>query len=289
MIDARLHRTDAFCTFRYLDALNSSQRTFVCPNKNGRATGEHMNLSHIAVSETGLRRSNNEDAVLFVMPDKPWTAQSLGVLAVVSDGMGGLDRGEKASALVIDTLSKAYYRGPGSPAEKLREATVEANNAVAIEAKISSKKMGATCTAAVICEDFLHFAHVGDSRAYIFLGGALTQVTADHTAANEMALSGAMRHSDQTMLFNPHALTKAMGTEFSNTCRADVFSERNDLQKGDCILLCSDGLYLHVSDEELEAALRQKRSLKEATDKLVKLVLKRGALDNFSFILIEVN
>lgn len=226
---------------------------------------------------------------MFVKPDKPWLAQSLGVLAVVSDGMGGLDRGEKASALVIDTLSKAYYRGPGSPAEKLREATVEANNAVAIEAKISSKKMGATCTALVICEDLLHFAHIGDSRAYILKGQEFTRCTTDHTAANEMALSGGMRHSDQTMLFNPHALTKAMGTAFSNTCRADIFSVRNDLQKGDRILLCSDGLYLHVSDEEMGEALRQKKPLKAVTDGLVKLVLKRGALDNFSFIIIAAD
>lgn len=248
-----------------------------------------MNLSHLTVSETGLRRTNNEDAVLFEKPEKPWLAQSLGTLAVVSDGMGGYQRGEKASALVVEVLRDEYFRGMGTPAEKLRDAAVKANNAVAIEAKISGLKMGATCTAAVICEDHIHFMHIGDSRAYILAGGELEQKTADHTAANEMAHSGVMRHSDQTMLFNPHALTKAMGVEFSADCRADVFSVRNDLQKGDRILLCSDGLYLHVNDDELGAALRQIKSLKEVTDHLVKLVMKRGALDNFSFIIIEVN
>lgn len=246
-----------------------------------------MNLSHMMVSETGLRRTNNEDAVLFLKPDKPWLAQSLGTLAIVSDGMGGYERGEKASAMVVDMISKDYFQGMGQPAEKLSQAAIKANNAVAIEARISSQKMGATCTALVILKDQLHFLHIGDSRGYILLNGELTQMTTDHTAANEMASSGGMRHSDQTMLFNPHALTKAMGVEFSNACQADVISVKNNLEKGDRILLCSDGLYLHVKDAELSTILQQKKPLKDITDQLVKLVLQRGALDNFSFILIE--
>ncbi len=247
-----------------------------------------MNLRYQSVSETGLRRTNNEDAVLYAVPDKPWLAQSLGTLAAVSDGMGGLERGEKASALVVDTLRRDYFRGAGTPAQKLREAAVKANNAVAIEAQISGKKMGATCTALALCSDQLHYMHIGDSRAYTLTGGKFEQKTTDHTAANEMAHSGVMRHTDQTLLFNPHALTRAMGVELSSTCRADVFSEPNNLQKGDRILLCSDGLYIHVSDEELAAHMRGKQSIKEISDKLVKLVLKRGAHDNFSFIFIEV-
>ncbi len=246
-----------------------------------------MNLNHMMVSETGLRRTNNEDAVLFMKPDKPWLAQSLGTLAVVSDGMGGYERGEKASAMVVEVLSKDYFQGMGQPAEKLRQAAIKANNAVAIEARAASIRMGATCTAVVVLEDFLHFMHIGDSRAYLLTGGALKQMTLDHTAANEMANSGVMRHSDQTMLFNPHALTRAMGVELSGSCQADVFSVRNQLQKGDRILLCSDGLFLHVKDAELEEILLQKKPLKDITDQLVKLVLQRGALDNFSFIIIE--
>jgi protein phosphatase len=247
-----------------------------------------MHFSHITVSETGLRRSNNEDAALFVLPDRPWLARSMGVMAIVSDGMGGYERGEKASALVVDTVHKSYYRDVGEPLQKLRNAAIEANNAVAIEAKISSQKMGATCTALAICDDQLHFMHIGDSRAYIYSANALRQCTADHTAANEMAQASAMRHSEETMVFNPHALTKAMGMSFSNTCQADVFSKPNNLQVGDRILLCSDGLYLHVSDEELSEVMQHKKSIKEASDQLVKWVMKRGALDNFTFILAEV-
>jgi protein phosphatase len=248
---------------------------------------QNMHLSHISVSETGLRRSNNEDAVIFVEPEKPWLTQSMGVLAVVSDGMGGYERGEKASAMVVDILNKSYYRELGQPLENLRRAAIEVNNAVAIEAKISGQRMGATCTAVVICDDQLHFMHIGDSRAYIYTGDELHQCTNDHTAANELAHSQGMRHSDQTMIFNPHALTKAMGMKFSNECQADIFSRKNNLQKGDRILLCSDGLYIHVNDEDLRTALNPKKSLKQVTDQLVKWVMKRGALDNFTFLLIE--
>lgn len=239
------------------------------------------------VSQTGLRRTNNEDAVLWMTPGKPWVEQCLGTLAIVSDGMGGYQRGEKASAMVVDVLSKHYFKDVGQPADRLREAALKANNAVAIEAIASSQKMGATCTALVMLKEQLHFLHIGDSRGYILHRGELVQMTRDHTAANEMTGSASMRHSEQTLLFNPHALTKAMGVEVSNSCQADVFSVKNRLEKGDRILLCSDGLYLHLKDEELALILQQKNSLKEITDQMVKLVLQRGAADNFSFILIE--
>lgn len=240
------------------------------------------------VSETGLRRTNNEDAVLFVKPEKPWIEQSLGIMAVVSDGMGGYERGEKASAMVVDVLRKVYYKDIGQPEEKLRQAGIKANNAVAIEGFTSSIKMGATCTAMVILEDQLFVLHIGDSRCYLQKGGELRQITHDHTAANEMARSASLNTSEQTMLFNPHALTKAMGIKFFNSCQADVFALKNDLVAGDRILLCSDGVYLHIDNDELNEILQEKQPIKATTDKMVKLILQRGALDNFSFILIEV-
>jgi len=239
------------------------------------------------VSETGLRRSNNEDAVLFHKPEKPWTEQSMGILAVVSDGMGGYARGEKASAMATDILREEYYSGMGSPEERLKKAAVEVNNAIAREGIASGNRMGTTCTAIVVLKDKLYLLHIGDSRCYFYQSGMLRQITTDHTAANEMALSASLRSSDQTMFFNPHALTKAMGIELIDACHADVFSIPNTLDLGDRILLCSDGLFLHVKDHELQEVLQQKLPLKETSDKLVKMVMQRGAKDNFSFILMQ--
>lgn len=246
-----------------------------------------MKLIHAMVSETGLRRSNNEDAVLFYRPEKPWIEQSMGTLAAVSDGMGGYARGEKASSMAIDILQEVYYNGVGSPEETLQKAAVEVNNAIAKEGIASGHRMGTTCTAVAVLKDQLYFMHIGDSRCYFFQDGRLSQKTLDHTAANEMAQSSSLRSSEQTMYFNPHALTKAMGMELTDTCHADVFSIPNTLEKGDVILLCSDGLFLHVKDHELEGILQQKLTLKETTDKLVKMVVQRGAQDNFSFILMK--
>lgn len=246
-----------------------------------------MKLAYTMVSETGLRRTNNEDAVAFVKPDRPWIENSLGQLAIVSDGMGGYERGEKASAMVVDLLKESYYQGVGSPADKLRDAAIKVNNAVVMEGYASAQKMGATCTAVALLKDHLYCLHIGDSRCYLFQNGKLSQITTDHTAANELAKSASLRSSDQTLLFNPHALTKAMGVKFSNHCEADVFEVKNTLQSGDRILLCSDGLFLHVPNDELNEIMQQRKPLKETTDLLVKLVLQRGAKDNFSFILIE--
>ncbi len=245
-----------------------------------------MKLVHRMVSETGLRRSNNEDAILFLTPDKPWIEQCLGTLAIVSDGIGGYPKGEKASAMVIETLSQHYFKEVGQPADRLREAAIKANNTVAIEGMASSIKMGATCTAVAILKDDLYFLHVGDSRAYILQNNELTQVTLDHTVANEMAGSASVRHSEETMLYNPNALTRAMGVEAAKGSHADIFSVKNTLEKDDKMLLCSDGVHGHIKDNELRTILQQKKPLKEITDQLVKLILQRGATDNFSFILI---
>ena len=245
-----------------------------------------MKLVHSIVSETGSQRLNNEDAVLFMTPDKPWIEQCLGSLAIVSDGIGGYEKGEKASAMVVETLSKHYFKDAGQPADRLREAAIKANNSVALEARASSIRMGATCTAVAILEDALFFLHVGDSRAYILQGSELSQVTLDHTLANEMAGSASVRHSEQTMLFNPNALTRAMGVEATKGSHADIFSVKNTLEKGDKILLCSDGVHGHITDPELRNILMQQKSQKEITDQMVKLILQRGAKDNFSFILI---
>ncbi len=238
------------------------------------------------VSETGLQRLNNEDAVLFLTPDKPWLEQCLGTLAIVSDGIGGYPKGEKASAMIVDTLSKAYFKEAGQPATNLREAAIKANNTVAIEGMASSIKMGATCTAVAILKEELYFLHVGDSRAYLMQNGELRQLTLDHTLANEMAGSASVRHSEETMMFNPNALTRAMGVEASKGCHADIFSVKNNLNKDDKILLCSDGVHGHINDHELKDILHQKKALKEISDQMVKLILRRGATDNFSFILI---
>lgn len=246
-----------------------------------------MKLSYTTVSETGLRRSNNEDAVLFYTPEKPWIEQSMGTLAVVSDGMGGYERGEKASAMVVKILKDLYYKGVGAPDETLRQAALEVNNAIAREGNATAQRMGATCTAMVILKDQLYLLHIGDSRGYILQNGILKQITTDHTAANEMALSASLRNSENTMMFNPHALTKAMGIETTETCHADVFSIPNKLQKGDRIFLCSDGVTLHIKNQELEKILQQKTSVKETTDRLVKTIMQRGANDNFSFILMQ--
>lgn len=246
-----------------------------------------MKLNYSMVSETGLRRSNNEDAVLFYKPEKPWIEQSMGTLAVVSDGMGGYARGEKASAMAVDVLKDVYYNGVGSPEEKLKKAAVEVNNAIANEGIASGKRMGTTCTAVVVLKDQFYFLHIGDSRCYFFQDGTLSQKTTDHTAANEMAQSASLRSSEQTMYFNPHALTKAMGMELIEICHADVFAVPNTLEKGDRILLCSDGLFLHVKDHELQDILQKNLPLKDTTDMLVKMVTQRGAQDNFSFIIMQ--
>lgn len=248
-----------------------------------------MNFDYVAVSETGLKRSNNEDTVGVYIPDKPWLAQSMGYLAIVSDGMGGYAQGERASSLIVQLLPEKYYHSVGNPLTSLRQAAIIANNAVAEESLTNGEKMGATCTAVAIIQHALYVLHIGDSRCYTLINKKLEQITTDHTVIGEMSANGHLISPEITRAFNPHALTRAMGMQMVTQMNADVFSLNPSLNQKDKLFLCTDGVYLHLTDDEIKSILLKGESLEQIKNEIVRKVMKRGARDNFSFIIIEFN
>lgn len=245
-----------------------------------------MNLDFAIVSETGMRRINNEDAVLFVKPPKPWIEQAMGCLAIVADGMGGHSRGERASYLATEIIAREYYKKISQPISALKKALIEANNAIAIEGAKEKKGMGTTCTSAVILDNKIYLTHIGDSRCYLYKKGKLTLMTQDHTLENEIFYDEAGTNGNENLI-NRHVLTKSLGTETVDHCPADVFQLEETFENGDRLILCTDGLHGHISDYELQKNLEEEKSIKEISKKWVKTVLKRGAQDNFSFLIIE--
>jgi serine/threonine protein phosphatase PrpC len=245
-----------------------------------------VKLNYTIVSETGMRRSNNEDAVLFVKPSKPWIEQSMGCLAIVADGMGGHAKGEKASLLAVDIISSTYYSKIAQPIQSLKMAALQANNTIADEGERHQKGMGTTCTAIAIMSDKLYLFHIGDSRCYLFKKGKLQQLTIDHTLENEPHGSNNL-NDEGYILSNKHILTKSLGTEKRTECPAEVTLIEESFDIGDKLLLCTDGLYGHISEIEIQKTIENTKSLQEISKKWVKGVLQRGAHDNFSFILIE--
>ena len=221
-----------------------------------------------ALSDIGLHRKTNEDAVVAAPP-----------LYAVCDGMGGAQAGEVASALAAETLAAGVAGGLS-----LLAAAEAANAAVFARARGDSAHagMGTTLTAVLLEADVGHFVHVGDSRAYLWRDGELTQVSDDHSLVAEMVRGG--RLTEEEAAVHPHrsVLSRALGTE--SAVRFDEFAV--DLRVGDVLLLCSDGLSGPVAAPAMARALTL-RDVDEAARTLIHEARRQGGPDNITALVLR--
>lgn len=230
-------------------------------------------------SDIGKLRDINEDAFL-----------ADGTLFAVADGMGGHRAGEIASELALKTFRDAFGPPePGTPSDGVQEAmktAVHEANAV-IHGKAAGnpeyKGMGTTLTAAFFDGGRLFLAQIGDSRAYRFRDGAVSQLTVDHTLVAEMISRGEI--NDEIARIHPlrHVITRALGTY--DNIEADLSVEQ--LKPGDKILLCSDGLSSKIDDEKIRTKLAEAKTLTGAVGSLIKGALEAGGEDNITVVLAE--
>ncbi len=210
-------------------------------------------------------------------------------LFAVADGMGGHVGGEVAARLAVESLEQAFNREP--TAAGLQQAFVEANQAVWQESQSNPdvRGMGTTLTAVALVggrdgRDTLALANVGDSRAYVFSGSHIVQVTADHSLAEERMRHGEMTEEEAAVHPQRHILTRALGVYAE--VEADMWELQ--LQSGDRVVLCSDGLSNEVSMEEMGEVLAAESDPQAAAQKLVDLANERGGSDNITVVVIDV-
>jgi len=242
-------------------------------------------------SEIGLVRERNEDAA-HTDPDRRFF--------VVADGMGGRNGGDEAAALAIEVVCQQLERAreelaalaavPSAPARALIEALLEqaihaANRAVRERSQQSASKrgMGTTLEVLVVVGREAFIAHVGDSRTYVLRKGVAYRATVDHTVAQAMLSSGAMGAEEAERSPLRSALCNAIGPD----PRVVVDQIHVELEPGDRILLCTDGLYDEIDGAELAQGIAA-GSPGEALDHLIDEALRRGGHDNVTGILIEV-
>jgi len=257
-----------------------------------------VNLNVVARTEIGLVRETNEDA--FVVADL--TGGSLldeqrsakfevgkrGVLLAVSDGMGGHQAGEVASALVVESLrrSMAQQPAPGSSDALLEKAALRANLDVWTAARAPGREhMGATLTAVFIHDRTAHIAEVGDSRAYLVRSGHIKQVTRDQSYVQLMLDAGQMSPEQAKTSEFSSVILQAMGLKES----VQIALGRLDLRQRDCFILCSDGLSSLVSAEEIREIVLSSGPPDAVCDRLVDLSMKRGGGDNVTVIVAGVS
>lgn len=233
------------------------------------------------LSDVGCARANNEDSGRIIR-------DSSRLLVVVADGMGGHNAGEIASATAISVIEAAYGRMRAEPAGQLSQALRKANATIHQKSMQHAEThgMGTTCTALLLQDGYGYAAHVGDSRIYLIRENTIYLMTEDHSAVMQLVKSGDLTLEEARHHPDKNVVTRCLGT------RAQVevaeWPEPLPLQAGDHFLLCSDGLYDQVEDDEICAAVLG-REPGEACDELVRMTKKRGAPDNVTVAVIRLH
>lgn len=242
-----------------------------------------------SLTDVGRQRSNNEDSYLYWEPEPDEEFRRKGRLAIVADGMGGYEGGQEASRLAVETVRDVYdHAFNGNTQQALLAAFDSAHAAIQHYASEHAEfhGMGTTCTAFAIVGRQLWFAHVGDSRLYLIRSDTISRLTRDHSYVGRLVESGIVRSEDAETHPQRHILTAALGTG------EGVFPDTSDgpvaLEEGDTLVLCTDGLWSMVSDQELASAVRS-RTPAQSSSALVKMALERGGPDNITVLVLRIS
>jgi len=242
-----------------------------------------------SLSDVGLQRSNNEDSSLYWEPESEPEFLRKGRLAVIADGMGGYEGGQEASRLAVETVRHIYDRDfNGNPEQVLVAALKHAHQTIqryAIEHP-EFRGMGTTCTAIAIIKRQLYFAHVGDSRLYLIRHDSISRLTRDHSYVGRLVENGIVRSEDAESHPQRHILTAALGAGIHVT--PQVPDGPVALRDGDLLVLCTDGLWSQVGEQEM-LRIVQANPPAEACPQLVKLAHERGAPDNVTLQILRVS
>ncbi len=238
-------------------------------------------LQTIVACEKGPVRERNEDSVSVETGDScGWPEK--GTILIVADGMGGLHSGEIASAIVVKELPRAYFQSQNrNSVEALVQSISDVNQIVYRTSfnEIQERAMGSTVVAAVITNEILITANVGDSRAYICRNGNLRQLSKDHSLRKNHF---SMFEAGNAQILS-HVLTQAIGPLPEVTPHVSI----SKIFPEDIVLLCSDGLSSFVSDREIKDVLAN-IPFEDTTTELLKLVTDRKGDDNLSIVLTKI-
>lgn len=230
-------------------------------------------------SEQGLRK-NNEDRYL-VDPDHH--------LYMVADGMGGQDLGEQASGLateIIPQIVQQKLEAHTDVVTAIQEAFAEANRQIIDAGRkqpSGHRKMGTTAVMALQQDDQLYVASLGDSRAYLIRGDQVEQLTVDHSVAQALVLKGILKPEEARQSRWSNMLHKFLGcVDMADGADIRPFT----LEAGDRLLLGSDGLTNHASEEELRESVRRYPDPQECAEQLVRLALAHGSRDNVTCLVV---
>lgn len=240
-------------------------------NSNKNTAGQDISFG--SRTDIGYVRDHNEDSLIIIPP-----------LFAVADGMGGHEAGEIASEITVNTLAEL---APSHLDAEGLTAAVEAANYNVMKAPrqgIGRDGMGTTLTAAMLEGERLIIAQVGDSRAYLLHKGHLQQITRDHSLMADLIEAGQITPEEARVHPNRSVITRAIGSDIH--MRPDIYELNVDA--GDRILLCSDGLSSMISNNAIESIMRRQSDAQHCADELVTAALENGGADNVTVVVADV-
>lgn len=241
-----------------------------------------------AASDVGCQRENNEDSYLYWEPADDGEFSHKGRLAVVADGMGGHEGGQEASRIAAQTIQESYAADPGpDPQSALAAGFRRAHERVIQYATqhLQLRGMGTTATAVALTGNQLHFAHIGDSRLYRVHGAQIARLTRDHSYVGRLFENGVISAEEAEVHPQRHILTAALGT--GPEIPPDTPEHPITLDRGDSLILCTDGLWGLVADSDIRQLVAE-NSVGDACHELIQQARQRGGPDNITVIVLRL-
>jgi serine/threonine protein phosphatase PrpC len=246
----------------------------------GMPAYERLPVAWHGMSHPGMVRPQNEDRFSCVSFGK-WS------LYVVADGMGGHDAGEIASSIAVETVCREIEARTNQNEDPLRliEHVVQvANSNVKKEGVQRGSNMGTTLALALVADDTAYVANVGDSRVYWMENGSITQITEDHSLVAKLVAAGKMSKEEARNHPKSNLLYRTIGTD--EHIKVDTFQV--GLKKGGNLMLCTDGLWGEVSDENIHKLVSSVKDARSASEELIRMANAHGGRDNITAIVVTV-
>jgi PPM family protein phosphatase len=254
-------------------------------NRPGR---QLMNTSSCKIESSGIShigpiREENQDSICLLEDPDGGAGTSL---YAVADGMGGYSHGKLASSMALDAVCETFKTEKGSARQRLEHGIETANlNIYQITQRIGTGRMGTTLTAVYLEGNRLTVAHVGDSRAYLLRGRQVTCLTRDHTVVGDLVRMKVLSpdkvrtHAQRSVLTRGVGLMPIVHPDISYTT----------VKNGDVLILCSDGLWSVIADEELAEINGQAAGINIMLNRLLSLAIERGTDDNVSAVGVRIH
>ena len=242
-----------------------------------------MSMNVFFETNKGLMRENNEDSLIVEQFDDY-------CLYAVADGMGGHKAGEVASSIAIEEIKNLFVSNVENkdfqPPSFIIESVKKSNERIR-ERSFNSEEccgMGTTVTMAVLdkLNNIIYIGNIGDSRAYLLRNNEIKQITTDHTYVNELIKDGKITEEEAKTHPKRNVITRALGSE--DYVHADIFEL--ELYGNDILLLCTDGLTTHVSDDRMLEIIKE-FGTSESVRKLIKQANDNGGTDNITIIIVD--